>query len=229
MSDRTRLPLHATFLLLSHDPETGRKLIDSQHLKAGLAGAALLELSLQEALRVEGSGKGARLHSTGADVEPALLEVLRRADGYAPKKAVARIGGAETFVDRGGRLRDATWDSLEAAGLVRSEDDRVMGVFPTRRRVQRTATRAESIDTLRRALTSTVQPDIGTSSLVAVAQATGLLVKLCPELDKKRISLRAKEIAEGGWGGDAVARAISDVQAAIVTAAMVPIFVAATG
>ena len=169
------LPLHAEFLLLAHEPESGKKLLDGQHLKAGLAGAALLELNLEEALAIEGAGQQARLRATGADVDPELVEVVARADGQSPKKAVARIGGAETFKDRAGDLRDATWHRLENAGLVRSEEDKVMGLFSTTRRVQTTTARSGAVETLRSALTGVDQPDIRTAGLVAVTQATGLL------------------------------------------------------
>lgn len=222
MTTAPSLPLHAELLLLAHDPASGKRLIDETNLKAGLAGAALLELNLQEALALAGDGKKARLRSSGADVDPELVEALARADGYPPKKAVARIGGAESFKDRAGALRDDTWNRLESDGLVRSQEDKVMGLFPTTRRVQLTSARAGSVETIRGVLTSSEQPDLRTSGLIAVLAATGLLRKLVPEMDKKQVKARAKQIAEGGWGGDAVAKAISDVQGAIVAAVIVP-------
>lgn len=228
MTDRTVLPLHAEFLLLAHDPASGRKLVEAAHVKAGLAGAALLELNLQEALTLQGEGRQARLRSTGADVDPELVEVLSRADGHAPKKAVARIGGAGCFTDRAGRLRDATWNRLESDGQVRSEEDRVLGLFPTTRRVQLSSARSASLATMQTALDSTEQPSLRTAAIIAVAHASGLLRKLFPERDKKQLSERAKQIGEGGWGGAAVAEAIADVQAAIVTAVIVPVVVSAS-
>lgn len=112
---------------------SGKRLVDDRRLKAGLAGAALLERNLQEALALEGDGKEARPRSSGADVAPELVPLLARADGYAPRKAVARIGGAESFKDRAGDLRDATWNRLESSALVRSQEHKVMGLFPTTR------------------------------------------------------------------------------------------------
>lgn len=41
-------------------------------------------------------------------------------------------------------------------------------------------------------------------------------------MGKRQVTARATVIAEGGWGGDAVAKAISDVQAAIVAGVVVP-------
>ena len=228
MFSSSPLPLHTELLLLAHDPASGKGLVDDGHLKAGLAGAALIELSLQEALALDGEGKGARLRSSGADVDPELVEVLARADGYAPKKAVARIGGAESFTNRAGALRDATWNRLEGDGLVRSEEHKVMGLFPTTRRVQLAPVRSAILERLRGAIKGADQPDARTSGLVAVVSATGLLPKLVPEMDQKQVKQRARQIADGGWGGDAVAQAIGDVQAAIVAAVIVPAVVIST-
>lgn len=229
MFSPSALPLHAELLLLAHDPASGKRLIEEGHLKAGLAGAALLELNLQEALALDGDGKGARLRSSGADVVPELVPLLARADGYAPKKAIARIGGAESFKDRAGALRDATWNRLESDGLVRSHEDRVMGFFSVTRRVQLTTVRSGMVETIRGALNSSDQPDARTAALIAVAAATGLLPRLVPEMDKKQVKQRARQIGEGGWGGDAVAKAISDLQAAIVAGVIVPVMATTTG
>lgn len=223
----TPLPLHAEFLLLAHDPETGKALVDGTPLKAALAGAALIELGLQEAVRLEGEGRDARLVATDADVSPELVEVLARADGHAPKKAVARMGGAESYTDRATRLREATWDRLESERLVRRDEDKVLGLFPVTRRIQTTAARSTLVDTLRSAVLGSEPPGIRTVGLVSVAQASGVLAKVLPEVDKKHLKARAKEIGEGTWGGDAVAKAVADMQAALMTAIMVPVIVSA--
>jgi hypothetical protein len=41
------------FLLIAHHPEKGRFLISETHIKFGLIGAALLELSLAEQIKIE--------------------------------------------------------------------------------------------------------------------------------------------------------------------------------
>ena len=96
-----------------------------------------------------------------------------------------------------------------------------MGIFPTTRRVQLTTARSESIESIGGALNSSDQPDPRTSGLVAVVGVTGLLPKLVPEMNKKQLKERTRQIAEGGWGGDAVATAINDVQGAIVAAVVI--------
>lgn len=61
-------------------------MIDDAHLKAGLAGAALLELNLQEALALDGEGKKVRLRSSGAAVDPKLVPVLARGDDLSVRE-----------------------------------------------------------------------------------------------------------------------------------------------
>ncbi len=102
--------------------------------------------------------------------------MLARADGYAPKKAVARIGGAESLKDRAGALRDDTWNRLESEGLVRSEEDKVLGLFPTTRRIQLSTARSASIETIRAALASSDQPGLRTSGLVAAGIVPSVVI-----------------------------------------------------
>jgi hypothetical protein len=47
LDPRAALPLHAELYLLAHDDDTGERLINQQSLAIGLAGALLLELSLE--------------------------------------------------------------------------------------------------------------------------------------------------------------------------------------
>lgn len=220
-----QLPLHAELLLIAHDPKSGKPRVDSTHFKAGLAGAAVIELALQEALRLDGEGNKAKLVANDADIDSSLAEVLARADGHTPKKAITRIGGGVTCHDRTGELRHATFGQLEARELGRLEEDKVLGIFPTRRWVEAdTGMRESIVDRLRGAIASSDVPERRTACLVSITQAMGLLTKLLPDLDKKGLTARAKEIGEGDWGGDAVAKAIQDVEAAVTVAVMVPMY-----
>ncbi|WP_347350752.1 GPP34 family phosphoprotein [Intrasporangium sp.] len=215
----SRLPLHAEFLLLAHDDRSGRPLIDSTHLKAGLAGAAVTELTLQEALRLEGDGRSARLHATGRAVAPELEEALARADGRSPKDAVARIGGGRSWRDRAGHLEAATLAGLEGAGVGVRGEQTVLGVFHRKVwREQDPAVEREIVERLRNAVRATGEPDTRTAVLVSLLSATGLLRKVLPEQDKRVLAARAKEISAGQWGGQAVATAIQEVEAAVVAA-----------
>lgn len=226
------LPVHAAYLLLAHDPATGQALVDDTHLKPGLAGAALLELTRIGALRVEGEGKATRLIATGGHVPSELTEAIERADGRSPKDAVARIGGASSFSDRIGRLRDATWRGLEGAGTVRPQAHKVLGLFPTTRWIQLRGERTRLVTDLRAALDTAgpvvtrrrppahgmAHPHDVVPALASVAQAAGVLRKVFPDIPRKELEARSAALVGDLWGGPAVAKAISDIQAGIVAA-----------
>ena len=60
------------------------------------------------------------------------------------------------------------------------------------------------------------QPDAPTAALISIVNAIDLLPKIFPQRDKKTMRRRAKQIGElAGWGGEAVAQAIKEVQAAV--------------
>ena len=242
------VPLHAAFLLLAHDPATGKCLVDDTHLKPALAGAGLLELTRTGSLRLEGEGRQTRLRATGGHVPAELAESLERADGRSPKDAVARIGGTITpFKDRAGHLRDATWRRLEVEGVVRPTPHRLLGVFPTTRWVQLTGRRAELVDALRSAVDGQARAvrragpegaaehdrrtagDGAVAALVCVAEASGVLRRLFPDVPRKELSARAAAVSGDLWGGPAVARAISDINAAIVAGTAAAVSAAAIG
>jgi hypothetical protein len=212
-----RLPLHAEFLLLAHDDETGRPLIDGTHLKAGLAGAAISELALQGALRLEGDGRSARLRASGEGVAPELVEALERADGQSPKNAVARVGGAQSWRNRAGELETATLEELERAGLGEQDEESAFGLFHRKLwREKDPSAEREIVDRLRAALHTDGEPDARTAVLVSLLAATGLLRKVLADEDRRTLSERAKEISAGTWGGEAVRQTIQEIQAAVV-------------
>lgn len=213
----TPLPLHAEFLLLAHDDETGRPLVDGMHLKAGLAGAAISELALQGALRLEGQGRSARLHATGEISAPELAEALDRADGQSPKNAVARVGGGQSWRNRAGDLEAATLEELERSGVGLSDEESAFGIF--HRKVWREkdpAVEQQIVSRLREAVHSSDEPDPRTAVLVSILDATGLLRKVLPDEDGRSLGERARAISAGTWGGEAVRRTVEEIQAAIV-------------
>jgi hypothetical protein len=227
----TDLPLTAELLLVAHDPATGRSRVDGQRLRAALAGAAVVELVLQEVLQLEGSGRNTRLRaSTGAgqELDPGLRMVLERADGQSPKSAVARVGGTQTFKDRGAVLRTATWQLLEANGVARREQRRVLGLVPVTRWTQPDASQADAVvRRMDRAVRGASERDARTTVLVSVCQAAGLLRRVLPALDRRRVDQWLAEASDDAWAGQAVAKAIADVQAAVV-AVIIASSVAAT-
>lgn len=217
-ADRHPLPLHARFLLLAHDPATGRALVDDTRLKVGFAGAALLELARLGVIRLEGEGRHTRVRGTGVAPPPELAEVLERAADRSPKDAIGRFGGASSFTDRAGRLRTDTWQRLEVAGYARPVHDKFLGLFPRTRWHQLTSEHATTVDAVRSALDGNRSGDPAVAVLVSIAYATGLLRTLFPQGGCKDLRARAEAASESVWGGPAVAKAIADINAALVAA-----------
>lgn len=213
-STANRLPLHADFLLLAHDGESGKRLIDSQRYKVGLAAAAVSELVLQEALALDGQGKKAVFRASGADIDPQLQEALDRSVGRRPKDAIARIGGGQTWTDRAGDLNDATAAQLEADGHVRLVETKRLGLIPGRTMMVQDGSRAQALERVEQAMSSGMPPDAPTAALVTIAHGVGLLPKLVPQLSKKQVKACAEQIASQGWAADAIRNAINEVQAA---------------
>jgi hypothetical protein len=212
------LPLHAEYLLICTDA-TGHRLLDSVRFKAGLAGAAIVELALQEALVLEGTGRRARFRATGADIDPSLAEALERADGRSPRDAVDRLGGSRSLRDRAGDLADATFTELERLEAVTRVEGKTLGIFPTTRWVERNPEpRREIVERLSAAIGSPDLPDRRTASLISIAYGVGVLTKVVRDHDKSSVRAHGKRISAEDWGGDAVAQAIKQVESATIVA-----------
>jgi hypothetical protein len=106
---------------------------------------------------------------------------------------------------------------------VRSEDRRVLGVFPTRRwpandAAHESAVREALSTSLR--LGATTEPRTG--ALVSLLVALDAVHKVVPPdsvgLTKKELKGNARRIAEGAWAAKAVRKAIESMNAAVVAA-----------
>jgi Golgi phosphoprotein 3 GPP34 len=219
------------YLLLTLDPDTGRSTVDSTRLRAAVAGAAVAQLTLDGALALDRpNDKRATLRRTGtAEPGGALLqEVLGIADGRRPKDAVSRLGGASAWKDRAGRLRDELLAGLAASGVLRREDDRVLGLFP---RTRWTVVDAAVVDGLRRQVTEALReggpaPSTHTVGLVALLAATDRLAAVTG-LPKREAKQRAEVVTAGDWAAPAVRAAVQEVNA-VLAASVAASTVAAT-
>jgi hypothetical protein len=205
--------------------DEGKLRVDATKRKAAVAGAAVLQLVLDRVLDLEpGEPSRARLVARGGVAAPqsAVLEQVRdRAVGHTPKDAVARIGGASDWKGRANDIQDSVLEELVAAGVLDRLQHRHLGVFtstswPIRRPEVRSDIQARIGDVLDGA-----QPDPGTAALVGLLNTIDLLPKLFPQRDKKTIRHLAEQVGEPGWGAEAVAQAIRQVQAAVIAAIVV--------
>lgn len=221
------------YLLLALDPGTGRSAVDGTRLRAAVAGAAVAQLTLDGALALDRPGdKRSTLRRTGVAEPPGTLwrEVLEVADGRRPKDAVSRLGGAGAWRDRAGRLRDELLTGLAEAGVLRREDDKVLGLFPlTRWRLADpsvvAALREGVLDALREGGPAPTQHTV---ALVALLAATDRLAAVTG-LPKREVARRAEVVTAGDWAAPAVRAAVQEVNAVLAATVAVSTVAATAG
>ncbi|MCJ0891295.1 GPP34 family phosphoprotein [Rhodococcus sp. ARC_M12] len=119
--------------------------------------------------------------------------------------------------------------TLIAVDLVTEQKDKVWGLFPTTTWPARDTSHEKALrDAVRGALVDGRTPSPHSAALISLISAVDLTHKVIVDADKKLLKQRAKQIAEGEWAGAAVRKAVSDVNAAVMAAVMVPVIVSTT-
>ncbi|MCM4081753.1 GOLPH3/VPS74 family protein [Paractinoplanes hotanensis] len=202
------------FTLLAYDDD-GTPLTDGTHLDHGLGGGLLLELAL--AGRVDVADKKVVALDINPTGDPLLDNALMRIVGDdKPRKPGYWVS---KFAQD---TRPQVLDRLVAEGILRTEKDKVLWVFPRTRYpaahgvepVQETAAR----DRMRHAVLGTGEVEPRTAALCALVAATGLDGKVFADLDRKVVKTRLREISEGAWAAEAVKKTIDEIQAAVMVA-----------
>lgn len=194
-----------------------------------LGGALLTELALAGAVEVrEGGGWGradrvlltpAASDPAGPAADPVLGPALTRI-GERPRTAQDLVG----LLGRG--LRPALIERLAGRGLVRRQEDRVLGLFPrTRWPAADVRYEASVRQRLADVLVRGVAPDPRTVALIALLQAVDQVPAAVDHtgLSRGEVKRRARQLAQGAWAAEAVRRAVD-----ATTAAMVAVMVATT-
>jgi hypothetical protein len=200
------------FTVLAHDP-LGRRVIDNTRIDHGLGGALLLELVLAERVgvvdrRVVTRGVG----PTGdALVDEAFDRIATDRRQRKPVDWVKRFakGTQRRVIER-----------LAAAGVLRIERTTVLGIFSRTRYPSMFGMEPAAREQLRMAILGAGPVQPRTAALCALVAATELDKKIFPDLERKLVRRRLKEISEGDWAAAAVRKAIQDVQAAIMAGAV---------
>jgi golgi phosphoprotein 3 len=198
------LPLPEELLLLSLDEEHGSVLsAASKGLNVGLAGAEVVELSVQGRLALDGRKlRVADARSTG---DPLLDQTLQLVDGAA-------LRGLDRWLRKrsdGARVR---WgERLAARGIVSEEVGRVLFLKTQAYKEIDPRYEDEIRARLGDALLGGVMPDERTASLVGLVRAVGLVDALVAKEDRRAARAAAKAIAKD----DRYARGVSRVTSAI--------------
>lgn len=204
-------------LLLLLDDESGRAeaATYSEYL---FGGALLTELALGGHLETrEGSGWFASAKVFAVEtLAPPADPLLREAYDRVVKKPYAAVTLVHVV---GHKTRAALLDRLVERGLLRRDEDKVLGLF---RRTRYPAADPAHEDEVRRAIDAVLldgaDPDERTGALIALLHAVGEAHKVSARKDvaARDVRARAKEVAEsGGWAPDAVQEAVRGTQAAL--------------
>lgn len=219
--------LAADLLALLLDPDSGKPRTDATRLDLALAGALLLELSVDERIGVTGDGRRARLVVVdGRPTQDELLDDAVRVVGERnrrPDHVVPRLGKG---------LRGPLLSRLESEGRVRRERRRVLGLFPADRWYP--IQNAHDRDLARRlhdVLVVGTTPDTRTTALIALLASIDAAWRVVGATDRRTrrdVQRRAKELTEGNWAAAAVRRAVQAVQAAVAASTTAAVTAATT-
>jgi hypothetical protein len=209
-------------LLLVTDDASGRLSAPAAQVDAGLGGANLVELTLRNKVDLSGEGgqgKPGRIivrdpSPAGDAVLDAALEIIIAHQGKKPSTVIRPLSK---------NLRQSLYQRLADGGVVRAEQGRILGVFPTHRwPAQDASHEAEVRRLVTQVLTQQTAPDARTAALIALLHALRCEGKVVDPrqygLSKRELRARAEEIAKGNWASEAVRKAIEEMVAAVVAA-----------
>ena len=209
-------------LLLVTDDASGRMSAPVATVDAGLGGANLVELTMMNKVDLSGEGEAGRPgrivvrdpSPAGDDVLDAALAVLSASQGKKPSAVIRPLSK---------NLRHTLYERLAAAGVIRAERGKILGIFPTRTwPAQDASHEAQVRELVTQALAQQAAPDPRTAALIALLHALKCEHKIVDPrpygLSRRQLAARAEEIAEGNWASAAVRKAIDEMNAAVIAA-----------
>jgi hypothetical protein len=209
-------------LLLVTDDTSGQLSAPAAQVDAGLGGANLVELAMMNKVDLSGEGEAGRPGRVvvrdpapaGDDVLDAALAILTANQGRKPSAVIRPLSK---------NLRHTLYGRLAAAGVVRAERGKILGIFPTRTWPAQDASHEAQVRQLvTQALVQQAAPDPRTAALIALLHALKCEHKIVDPraygLSRRQLAARAEEIAGGNWASAAVRKAIDEMNAAVIAA-----------
>jgi len=205
-------------LLLLTDDATGKAAVDATTLDLALAGAVLLELAAQGRVDVAGRGEPVKpgrvvVRDPSPLGDPLLDAALASIANSSPRKPDAML----TVLKKG--LAAEVRHRLVTRGILRHDEGRVLGIFPTNRWP---AADSQHEDAVRLALhdvlvtgRSATPTEAGIVAILLAVDKVHVAVEGAG-VPRRELKARAKAVAEGGFASEAVRKAIEAVQAAVV-------------
>ena len=209
-------------LLLLTDDDTGKLAVSGAELDVALGGALLIELTSMARVDVAGPDEPVRpgrlrVRNSGPTGDGFLDEALAavgQKEGKKPQSVVASLGKG---------VRGRLYARLAEDGVLRAEEGRILGIFPTHRWPSTDAAHEASIrSALGTALRNGRTTDERTGALISLLLALSAVHKAVEPgsvgLSKRDMNANATRIAEGDWAATAVRAVIDGMHAAVIAA-----------
>jgi hypothetical protein len=210
-------------LLLALDDDKGKD-STTWGMDPGLSAALLLDLARLGL--VEAPGAKVRAVEGETPAHPLLR------DAHAAMLESDRERKAKQWVDalpkRLKPLKDRVAGGLVERGVLSEERSKRLGLFTTTRYPEADPAAERELRTrMREVLVTGREPSEEEALLAGLLEPLGLVDAVVDKADRRAARKRAKEIGESGIAGTAVRDAVREVQAAVITAAIVPATTAA--
>lgn len=209
-------------LLLLTDDETGKTV---QVAPTALAGAVMMELALLGNIDVAGPGeeiKEGRLvvrdaGPTGSPILDRGLAIIGEKVGRKPESAIQKLSKD---------LDDDVAASLAARGILRREESRVLGIFPTTKWPAEDSSHEQSLRAeIASCLAQGQQPTARSGALISLLSASGTISGAFDAkalgLSRRELEKSATTLAAKAFAPQAVKRAVEAMHAAMMVSVMV--------
>ncbi|MBE9214100.1 GPP34 family phosphoprotein [Plectonema cf. radiosum LEGE 06105] len=211
--------LSQDLILLALNPETGKTRFSFYAaLEYGLVGSLLLDLILRDKLEIDNDNRviGANAGNTGNEfLDRHLNEVL----------ASSRPRTARFWVTRWRRryrwFQPIVLQNLVDLGVLQRQEQRILGLFPTRRYfLTDESIQREIVQQVRTAVLEGIGLNSRMVALISLMQASHLTDAVFRPEERPEARSRIRAIAEGELVGKAVSKAIFIIQATTILGAV---------
>jgi len=204
------------FLLIAHHPEKGRFIISEAHINYGIIGAALLEMSLDEQIRIEGQKL---ILIKDANSENFIISEISKEIKNAKKPR--KIKYWVTKLAR--KSRRFKWEilaNLEKHKLLKIEDRKFLGLIPYKKSyLIESSIRNGLINQLRKEALFGKNLNNDTILMLGLIEACKMhKIITSDKQELKKLKKALKEIIKESPIADTVDKTIKEVQAAIIGA-----------
>ncbi len=208
------LSIPEKFLLLAHHPEKGRYVISSIHLKYGLAGAFLLEMTLHGFIEME--EKLLVLKNIPGPDRPLLKSLAGDMENAARPRRIRYW--IRKLARRPVRVRKQVEDMLERNRLIRTELRHILGMIPYRKSyLVNRRIKFDLIREIRKQLFQRDAPEEEWAVLMGLMHACRMTRMLGSDRnERKTVRNKLRKIVKENPVAAGVDQTIREIQAAIV-------------